>query len=141
MRADACCPGIHDTLLADILHMPLPSEPISTDIDCNFDSLTDQEISSSTSADADLCNVHPAVLQAQKTQDYVIDSGVGGGVTEARWGKGSVVGVRGGDDVETRDGWGQDLQQVGQKRNFPDVIWPGQVGGRTEVGPGRVLSP
>eukprot|EP00961_Rhodomonas_salina_P242558 3276487-Rhodomonas_salina.1 len=79
MRADAYCQGIHDTPLADILRMPLPGEPISMDIDCNFDSLTDQEISSSTGADADLFNVHLAVLQAQKTQDDVIDSGVQGG--------------------------------------------------------------
>eukprot|EP00961_Rhodomonas_salina_P147323 1982588-Rhodomonas_salina.1 len=120
MSADAYCLGINDTPLADILR----SDPISTDINCNFNSLTDQEISSSTGADIYLWNVHLAVLQAQKTQDNVIDSGVLGGVTEAHGGKGSIVGVLWGDDVEVRDHRGHDLQSVGQKRDFPDVVGP-----------------
>eukprot|EP00961_Rhodomonas_salina_P263575 3562236-Rhodomonas_salina.1 len=53
MRADAYGPGILDTPLDSILRMPLQGDPISTDIDCNFDILTDQELSSSNTSGVD----------------------------------------------------------------------------------------
>eukprot|EP00961_Rhodomonas_salina_P003078 42440-Rhodomonas_salina.1 len=60
MSADAYGLGILDTPLDNILCMPLQGDPISTDIDCNFDVLTYQELSSSNTSGVDFGDVHPA---------------------------------------------------------------------------------
>eukprot|EP00961_Rhodomonas_salina_P000258 3428-Rhodomonas_salina.1 len=88
MRADAYGPGIFDTPLDDILYMSLPGDPISTDIDCNFDILTDQELSHNDASALEDSDVHPAVVQAQhKATNSPQDEQES--VTEARGGKGS----------------------------------------------------
>eukprot|EP00961_Rhodomonas_salina_P019387 260953-Rhodomonas_salina.1 len=66
--------------------MPLQGDPISTDIDCNFDVLTDQELSSSNTSGVDFGDVHPAVIQSQHETDNHAQKSV----TEARGGKGSI---------------------------------------------------
>eukprot|EP00961_Rhodomonas_salina_P256212 3462574-Rhodomonas_salina.1 len=122
MRANTYGPGILDTPLDDILLMPLPGDPISTDIDCNFDVLTYQELSSSNTSCVDFGDIHPAVIQSQ----HDFDNHMQRSVTEARGGKGSIVGDRGGHDFEslTEASWGNFQSSVGQKRSLSNIDSP-----------------
>eukprot|EP00961_Rhodomonas_salina_P007136 96565-Rhodomonas_salina.1 len=54
MRADAYGPGMNYSALVYILRMPLLAEQETSDIDCNFDSFTDLEISSCIAPDIDV---------------------------------------------------------------------------------------
>eukprot|EP00961_Rhodomonas_salina_P062763 842731-Rhodomonas_salina.2 len=122
MHADAYGPGILDTPLNYILHMPLPGDPISTDIYCNFDVLTNQELWSSNTSCMDFGDIHPAVIQSQ----HDFDSCTQKSVTEARGGKGSILGDRGGHDFEsvTEASGGNFQSSVGQKRSLSNVDSP-----------------
>eukprot|EP00961_Rhodomonas_salina_P189204 2552716-Rhodomonas_salina.2 len=87
MSADAYCPGMNDSALVDILHM---AEPETSDINCNFDSFTDLEISSCTVPDINTGDVHPALRLSQNTsnEEQMNRSVVGhsGGMNEDSWG-------------------------------------------------------
>eukprot|EP00961_Rhodomonas_salina_P015657 209967-Rhodomonas_salina.1 len=71
MRADAYGPGMNDSALLDILRMPLLKKQKTSDINCNFDSFTDLEISSCTAQpeDIDTGDVHPALRSSQNTSN------------------------------------------------------------------------
>eukprot|EP00961_Rhodomonas_salina_P011383 152702-Rhodomonas_salina.1 len=98
MRADAYGPGIHDTPLDDILRMPLSSEPVTTDVDCNFDVFDDQDLPCSRVSAFEDDNVHPAVLQARCNISHQVENADGSN-TEASRGNGSIVGLRWGSDL------------------------------------------
>eukprot|EP00961_Rhodomonas_salina_P118812 1599142-Rhodomonas_salina.1 len=63
--------------------MPLLAEPETCDIDCNFDSFTDLEISSCTAPDIDVGDVHPALRQSQSTSN---EAQMDGSIVGLRWG-------------------------------------------------------
>eukprot|EP00961_Rhodomonas_salina_P042782 575240-Rhodomonas_salina.1 len=91
--------------------MPLLAEPETSDIDCNFDSFTDLEISSCTAQDIDAGDVHPALRQSQSTSnEEQMDGSVVGlrggmnedreGVVEDCWGNAAARGGKGVDNTQ-----------------------------------------
>eukprot|EP00961_Rhodomonas_salina_P192405 2596624-Rhodomonas_salina.1 len=69
--------------------MPLSSEPVTTDVDCNFDVLDDQDLSCSCVSAFKDDDVHPAVLQAQRNISHQVENADGSN-TEACGGNGSI---------------------------------------------------
>eukprot|EP00961_Rhodomonas_salina_P050527 678583-Rhodomonas_salina.1 len=100
---------MNDSALVNILRMPLLAEPETTDIDCNFDSFTDLEISSCTVPDIDAGEVHPALSKSTSNEvqmDGSIDGLRGGmnedswGVVKDRWGNTAACGGKGVDNTQ-----------------------------------------
>eukprot|EP00961_Rhodomonas_salina_P303138 3941115-Rhodomonas_salina.1 len=124
MRADAYCFRIHDTSLDDILQMPLSIEPVTTNVDCNFDVLDDQDLSSSCVSAFEDDNVHPAVLQARRNTSHLVENADGSN-TEAHWGNGSLVGLC----------WGSDLSHDCVHGNVMEDCWGNSHGERFSEAP------
>eukprot|EP00961_Rhodomonas_salina_P123045 1657354-Rhodomonas_salina.1 len=128
MHADTYGPGIHDTPLDYILRMPLSSEPVTTDVNCNFDVLDDQDLSCSSVSAFEDDDVHPAVLQAQHNISHSVEN-TDGSNTEASRGNGSVllvVGLRWGSDLSHDCVHGNVTENRGGNGSVVTGISPGQ---------------